>query len=120
MKKSDKMWILLMDIGAKYGCHQNPKRSFFLKGYQFPVCARCTGILLIKPLAWLFNFKKKVSWIVGFALLVPMIIDGSIQYIFHIESTNKRRLVTGLLAGFGISTIRINIVRILFKMVKGK
>ena len=25
-------------------CHQQPERSFFLEGNQFPVCARCTGL----------------------------------------------------------------------------
>jgi uncharacterized membrane protein len=25
-------------------CHQQPERSFFLDGDQFPVCARCTGL----------------------------------------------------------------------------
>ena len=26
-----------------YGCHRNPKRSFFINNRQFNVCARCTG-----------------------------------------------------------------------------
>ncbi|MGG7175281.1 DUF2085 domain-containing protein [Clostridium neonatale] len=25
------------------GCHQLPDRSFFIRSYQFPICARCTG-----------------------------------------------------------------------------
>ena len=28
------------------GCHQRPERSFFVKGYQMPVCARCEGELI--------------------------------------------------------------------------
>jgi uncharacterized membrane protein len=27
-------------------CHQQPERSFFLDGDQFPVCARCTGLYI--------------------------------------------------------------------------
>jgi uncharacterized membrane protein len=27
-------------------CHQLPERSFFLDGWQLPVCARCTGLYL--------------------------------------------------------------------------
>ena len=49
-----KLWIKLMEIGAMTGCHQMPERSFFFKGYQFPVCERCTGLLIGYPL------KKKL------------------------------------------------------------
>ncbi|HEX7283845.1 MAG TPA: DUF2085 domain-containing protein [Vicinamibacterales bacterium] len=27
-------------------CHQIPERSFFVDGWQLPVCARCTGLYL--------------------------------------------------------------------------
>ena len=33
-------------IGNHSGCHQMPERSFFYKGKQFPVCARCTGVII--------------------------------------------------------------------------
>lgn len=29
-----------------FGCHCLPERSFFIKGKQFPICSRCTGILV--------------------------------------------------------------------------
>lgn len=28
-------------------CHQKPERSFFICGFQFFLCARCTGIYLL-------------------------------------------------------------------------
>ncbi|MBQ3473297.1 MAG: DUF2085 domain-containing protein, partial [Methanobrevibacter sp.] len=28
---------------TKLICHRMHERSFFIKGHQFPVCARCTG-----------------------------------------------------------------------------
>jgi len=31
---------------CKYLCHQKPERSFFYKKKQFPVCSRCTGIVI--------------------------------------------------------------------------
>lgn len=40
------IWLKLMKMGARLGCHQRPDRSFFYKGYQFPVCARCTGLFV--------------------------------------------------------------------------
>lgn len=33
-------------LGNNSGCHQLAERSFFYKGYQFPVCARCTGVTI--------------------------------------------------------------------------
>ena len=29
-----------------FGCHARPDRSFFFRGRQFPICARCTGELV--------------------------------------------------------------------------
>ena len=47
MDIKDKIWIKSMEWCSKYwGCHQMPERSFFFKGYQFPVCARCTGMIV--------------------------------------------------------------------------
>ena len=43
---NDKQWIRLMELGEMLGCHQMPERSFFIKGFQFPVCARCIGVIL--------------------------------------------------------------------------
>ena len=39
-------WLKWMDFGKRIGCHQKPERSFFINGYQFPVCARCTGVMI--------------------------------------------------------------------------
>jgi uncharacterized membrane protein len=88
------------------GCHCRPDRSFFYKGMQFPVCARCTGTLAGYPLGilWLIFF---VHWNIGICLFacVPLIIDGIGQQRGKWESTNLRRLFTGML--LGMSTINI-------------
>ena len=65
-----------------FGCHCRPDRSFFYKGRQFPICARCTGELvgmLLSPV-----------WLIAFGL--P---DWR-------QSGNLRRLVTGMLFGFAL------------------
>ena len=77
---------LLNEIGQLSGCHRMPERSFFYKGYQFPVCARCTG---------------------GF--------DWGIQELKIIPSTNFRRLLTGIFGGFGIFSIYFLIIKYVFK-----
>jgi uncharacterized membrane protein len=115
MRISDNIWIKMMKAGAAYGCHQKSERSFFIKDYQFPVCARCTGILLIKSIAWLANCITDIPSWTSILLLIPMAVDGTLQYLLKTESTNRRRFLTGLLGGFAVSTLRINLIKFIFR-----
>ena len=106
MNKNDKLWISLMDFGKRLGCHQMDSRSFCFKGYQFPVCARCTGVLIgevITILLLLLNFK--ISIVYSLLLLAIMGVDWFIQYINILESNNIRRLITGICGGIGLTFI---------------
>lgn len=111
MRLTNRIWVLLMELGALTGCHQKTMRSFFIKGFQFPVCARCTGIITAKPFAWIFVKKKNLSLSKCIFLVIPMIIDGGIQYKFSIESNNKRRFITGFMAGFALTAMKIQIIK---------
>lgn len=115
---SDKQWIKLMEMGDRLGCHQMPERSFFVKGYQFPVCARCTGVLISSVLATLLFFKKKLPISLCVALSSVMLFDWGIQYLKIKESTNIRRLVTGLIGGFGYTTLHLHFYCYIFKKLK--
>mgnify|MGYP002508798629 CR=1 FL=1 len=115
---SDKQWIKLMEMGDRLGCHQTPERSFFVKGYQFPVCARCTGVLISSVLATLLFFKKKLPISLCVALSSVMLFDWGIQYLKIKESTNIRRLVTGLIGGFGYTTLHLHFYCYIFKKLK--
>lgn len=87
-------------------CHQRPERSFFLGDFQFGVCARDTGIylgFLLSTMAYpayrrLGAIKTPSKWLLV-AAVAPLAIDGTVQLVTGYESTNARRLVTGLLAG---------------------
>lgn len=98
------------------GCHQRPERSFFVKGYQMPVCARCEGeligILAALSAVW---FLRPPYWLMA-VMMVPMAADGLIQGLTKYESTNLRRLITGILFGFGITMIVIMFLISVFKM----
>lgn len=87
-----------------YGCHRNPKRSFFLNNRQFNVCARCTGIisgiLISIPLIFL-NFIYINYYLLFFTLL--NFFDGTTQLLKWRESNNKLRFLLGL--GFGFSLL---------------
>ena len=112
MSKKDKIWIEIMEAFSKYwGCHQLPERSFFFHGYQFPVCARCTGIiigyLLAACITPFFNIKGSYLMI----MCIPMAVDGGLQQITKYTSTNVRRIITGILYGFGFLGILIHIIK---------
>lgn len=117
---SEKLWIKLMETGTYLGCHQIPERSFFVKGYQFPVCARCTGVVISAIVATVVFFKKKLplKWCVGMSGV--MLADWGLQYLEIKKSTNTRRFVTGLIGGFGYSTLHLYFYNWIYKKLISK
>lgn len=107
-----------MELGAKYGCHQRPDRSFFVGEYQFPVCARCTGVLISSMLAPVFYVFVVFPIKVYILMIAIMGLDGGIQYMGLKESTNIRRFVTGCVGGFGLTSIKISAIHTLYKKIK--
>ena len=117
MKKSTVCWIKLMDIGERIGCHQIPKRSFFFKGYQFPVCARCTGVILGEFISIILLLCSiRIHFIVSCILLIPMGIDWGLQFLKILESDNIRRLITGMLGGFALTYIYYYLIMSIIKI----
>ncbi len=111
MKRADKVWLALMNFGNKMGCHQMESRSFFFKGYQFPVCARCTGVILGELIAlFLVLINLKINLIQSMLLLLIMGLDWFLQYVKIAESNNGRRLLTGILGGLGLTFMYYHIV----------
>ncbi|MCI9136929.1 MAG: DUF2085 domain-containing protein [Lachnospiraceae bacterium] len=87
-----------------FGCHARPDRSFYFRGKQFPICARCTGelagILSGIPIAFILGYP---SFGVVILMMLPLVADGFLQRLTSYESTNTRRFLTGIL--FGIAFI---------------
>ena len=100
-----------MELCRKYcGCHQMAERSFFLGSYQFPLCARCTGIAIGHAAAFLTGFFYTLRY--SIALLgIPLALDGTIQYFTSYRSDNRKRLVTGILYGFAFTSVIWHIFR---------
>ena len=73
-------------------CHQRPERSFFIGKYQFPFCARCSGILFGVLIGFPFSLLVQFENFYLMVLLwIPMIIDGLTQKHTSYLSNNKRR-----------------------------
>lgn len=112
--------VIIRTLGNNSGCHQMADHSFFYKGKQFPVCARCTGVFIGQVLAIIFmSIAFVVNPIISISILLIMGADWFVQYIGLLESTNTRRLITGLLGGFGLFNIYgfvvLIFIRIIFK-----
>lgn len=100
-----------MEFGNRLGCHQMPERSFFIKGYQMPICARCTGVLISSTFAIIIFFWYKPSILVSTLLCIIMFMDWLLQRVGIRSSTNIRRLITGLLGGYGFMTLQMYLYR---------
>ena len=97
---------VLGTLGDWLGCHQLPERSFFYKDVQFPLCARCTGVLIGQTIMLVISLTGIfIPFWAGFLLMFPMGIDWSLQYFASKESTNVRRLISGFLGGCGYIAI---------------
>lgn len=88
-------------------CHQLAERSYFLNGNQMPFCARDLG--LFAGLAAGFGIATlmvvKLNPLLFMLGLVPLGLDGGIQFVTDYESTNPLRLATGLVAGASLALL---------------
>jgi uncharacterized membrane protein len=74
------------------------------------ICARCSGILFgacLLAAAWALGVVAELSSailpIVLICLSLPAVVDFNAQLVTRIESTNRRRLITGATFGFAVS-----------------
>ena len=91
-------------------CHRKPERSFFIKGYQFPVCSRCTGFYITLFAYFIYAYYFFVDYnvyLLAFAvlLLIPTVVDGLTQLFEYRESNNFLRFITGLVGGLGLGIL---------------
>lgn len=93
-------------------CHQNPERSFFLRGHPFAVCHRCSGIyfgLLIGSLLGGMLRQPAVDavrrrwWVMAGA--VPLVIDALAPMAGLWNNTPLTRAATGMLFGIMVSSL---------------
>ena len=82
-------------------CHQLSHRSYSYNDNQMSFCARDTGIFLGLVLGFIYASRKEIVLTLPLviAALLPIGLDGTIQLLTDYESTNPKRLITGLIAG---------------------
>ena len=70
-----------MSFGKFAGCHQRPDRSFFINGHQFPVCARCTGVLIGQYSALILYRILSLPAVILVSFCAVMFLDWLLQYL---------------------------------------
>ena len=107
----------LWRLGQCAGCHQLPERSFFWRGRQFPVCARCTGVVIGQVASVILIFLFRPPAYVPVICCGILFADWFIQYIGLRPSTNIRRCITGIFGGYGMATLSMLTVIFLYHKI---
>lgn len=107
-----------MEAGKNSGCHQLPERSFFYKGWQLPVCARCVGVIIGYITAAVLAFFIKPHIVTIAVCCLVMLCDWLLQFLKIKESTNPRRLITGIIGGYGVMSGYIFVAFLIIRLLK--
>ena len=103
---------LKYDWGKFPLCNNKKDRAPHIFGRCFLLCWRCTMVMFFSIITtiilcyldlslFLFNNFR----LIGVILIIPMILDGGMQYFIKRDSNNFRRAITGALFGIGIAII---------------
>ena len=96
-------------------CNHREETAPKIFGRTFILCWRCTGVMLsLIAMVIINNFVNISSGIfqiiLGSLLMIPIIVDGGLQYLLKIESTNKRRGISGFLFGVGFMLVAVGLI----------
>ncbi len=118
MNLGDQLITFFSSVGSLV-CHQLPERSLWVDGYYLSVCARCTGIYLGFYIGYsVLHFRNTKSkgppnLLVTLSMVLPIVVDGTGQWLGFWTSTNSVRLFTGLLFGTSIAPFLIYLLSML-------
>jgi uncharacterized membrane protein len=96
----------LSDPVLSVTCHRLPGRCIDLPWGESGLCARCTafwGGLAVTAAAVLVAGRSPVGPAPAFLMLLPMVVDGSMQHLHVYESPDIVRIATGVLCGAGLA-----------------
>ena len=109
--EKDRLWLSSMEFCRKaFSCHQMPERSLTWRGYQLPLCARCTGLLLGHLAGVVTGLAADVRLRTAL-LMLPLAADALLQETGVLPSTNIRRVITGLLYGFAHAALAVTLIK---------
>jgi uncharacterized membrane protein len=104
----------LGNIGKSPICNDRPDRAPHIGSVCFPLCWRCTSYMIsIIGIGFFRHILVSFYFVFGVYLFsaimvftgLPIVIDGVRQYYFFKESTNQKRIITGILAGLSANML---------------
>lgn len=103
----DFIYQRLSQFGSIPMCNGIAERAPHILGFCFPLCYRCTFIviLFIMTLYIAYKHKKTIPLYVIFLCMLPMIIDGSLQTFWGMMSNNLRRALTGAVFWYALGML---------------
>jgi len=87
-------------------CNLRPERAFRVGSFVFPLCARCTGLVVGVIVCFgcqALGAPVTLPVIVSIIMALPLPVDWTLQRAGILESTNARRFVTGIFFGFALT-----------------
>ncbi len=98
-------------FGKRPLCNRRPERAPAVGSFVFPLCWRCSGLVVGWWGGYFLNVPPLVEGIgkhlVGGLLLIPLIVDVALQKSFRIESTNSGRFTSGVLFTLGLHFLQV-------------
>ncbi len=102
--------MIVRKFGETPLCNGRPERAPHIGSFCFPLCWRCTSIIAgysvcywTKPV--FLSSHIILGLIISIGLIIPCAYDGVRQVLSDYESSNPLRIITGLLAGIGMSIL---------------
>lgn len=84
---------------------------FFVGGLQFPLCLRCTGLLLGTFIFMVLNYSRRMlSLRLALLMIAPMFIDIGLHTWLGWQGDNATRLLTGIGAGAGLPAMMLAMI----------
>jgi uncharacterized membrane protein len=97
------------------GCHGIPERCLVIGGKRMTICARCFGSIIGHCAAFVCLLTGALPpWYIAIILFIPIGVDWGLQQFFGVMSTNFRRLITGIIGGFGVGALIWAMIRFVF------
>ena len=100
----------LFGIGKIPLCSRREERAPGIFGFVFPLCYRCVGLVIGGALGssmysnGVLNYKNNLIFISILGL--PFLLDTLAQKMLKKDSTNTKRLLTGILFGIALANFR--------------
>jgi len=70
-----------------------------------PLCTRCTALIAGVVVGYLSELSLSLP--AGVLLASPAVLDGALHHLGEVQSTNLRRVLTGIPGGMGLWVLAI-------------